>query len=105
MEVSSHGLNQNRVYGLDFNTVIFTNLTKDHLDFHKNMKNYFNTKLKLFTEYNNKKRLYLLIIIMERKIFNIYKENKNIKTVSINKKIADYYANEIVYSKKVLIFV
>ncbi len=57
MEVSSHGLSQKRVYGLDFNTVIFTNLTKDHLDFHKSMKNYFNTKLKLFSEHNNKRKI------------------------------------------------
>ena len=40
MEISSHGLSQKRVYGLDFDTVIFTNLTKEHLDYHKNMKNY-----------------------------------------------------------------
>ena len=100
MEVSSHGLNQNRVYGLDFNTVIFTNLTKDHLDFHKNMKNYFNTKLKLFSEYNNKKKVISIDNYYGRKIFNKYKESKAIKTVSVNKNIADYYVDDIVYSEK-----
>ncbi len=50
MEVSSHALDQSRVYGLDFDLAIFTNLTQDHLDYHKTMENYFNAKKILFTE-------------------------------------------------------
>jgi len=49
MEVSSHALELNRVYGCDFDVGIFTNLTQDHLDFHKTMDNYFAAKAKLFT--------------------------------------------------------
>src|SRR5579862_1637849 len=41
MEVSSHALAQGRVYGLPFDVTIFTNLTRDHLDFHGTMENYF----------------------------------------------------------------
>lgn len=48
MEVSSHGLEQGRVHGLGFDTAIFTNLTRDHLDFHGTMENYFAAKRKLF---------------------------------------------------------
>lgn len=48
MEVSSHSLSLNRVYGLNFSQGIFTNLTQDHLDFHKNFENYYEAKLKLF---------------------------------------------------------
>jgi len=48
MEVSSHSLALNRVYGIDFIASIFTNLTQDHLDFHKTFENYFNAKVKLF---------------------------------------------------------
>jgi UDP-N-acetylmuramoyl-L-alanyl-D-glutamate--2,6-diaminopimelate ligase len=48
MEVSSHGLEQGRVHGLPFDTAIFTNLTRDHLDFHGTMENYFAAKRKLF---------------------------------------------------------
>ena len=48
MEASSHGLSQNRLDGLSFNTGIFTNLSQDHLDYHKNIKNYFKAKLYLF---------------------------------------------------------
>lgn len=48
MEVSSHSLKLDRVYGIKFDYVVFTNLTKDHLDFHKDMNEYLNCKTKLF---------------------------------------------------------
>lgn len=48
MEVSSHALELERVYGLKFDYVVFTNLTVDHLLFHKSMNNYLNAKKKLF---------------------------------------------------------
>lgn len=50
MEVSSHSLALDRVYGIKFDVGIFTNLTRDHLDFHKTFENYYNAKLKLFKE-------------------------------------------------------
>lgn len=49
MEVSSHALEQCRVYGLDFEIAVFTNLTQDHLDYHKTMENYLAAKKKLFS--------------------------------------------------------
>jgi len=48
MEVSSHSLYLNRTYGLDFKFAVFTNLTIDHLDFHKTFENYLNAKKILF---------------------------------------------------------
>lgn len=48
MEVSSHALDQDRVYGLDFEVAVFTNLTHDHLDYHKTMESYAGAKKKLF---------------------------------------------------------
>ena len=48
MEVSSHALDQNRVAGINFIGGIFTNLTHDHLDYHKNIENYFGAKKKFF---------------------------------------------------------
>ncbi len=50
MEVTSHALDQKRVESVHFNTAVFTNLTLDHLDYHKSMQNYFETKQKLFTD-------------------------------------------------------
>ena len=47
MEVSSHALHQNRVSYIDFDSAIFSNITQDHLDYHKNMKNYFMAKKKI----------------------------------------------------------
>ena len=49
MEVSSHALDQNRVAGIEFDTAVFTNLTQDHLDYHKTLENYLLAKAKLFT--------------------------------------------------------
>lgn len=48
MEVSSHSLALNRVYGVEFAEGIFTNLTQDHLDFHGTFENYYQAKLQLF---------------------------------------------------------
>jgi UDP-N-acetylmuramoyl-L-alanyl-D-glutamate--2,6-diaminopimelate ligase len=48
MEVSSHALAQERVSGIDFDIALFTNLTQDHLDYHTDMDDYRNAKLKLF---------------------------------------------------------
>ncbi len=50
MEVSSHALELNRVSGLNYKIGSFTNLTQDHLDFHKNMEDYFEAKRKLFCQ-------------------------------------------------------
>src|SRR5581483_8669859 len=48
MEVSSHALDQQRIFGIPFDTAIFTNLTRDHLDYHKSMDEYFASKRILF---------------------------------------------------------
>ena len=48
MEVSSHALDQNRVAGIEFDTAVFTNLTQDHLDYHKTLENYKKAKTILF---------------------------------------------------------
>lgn len=50
MEVSSHALDQGRVAGLTFEAGVFTNLTQDHLDYHKTMQNYMLAKRRLFVQ-------------------------------------------------------
>jgi MurE/MurF fusion protein len=79
LEASSHGLKQNRLDGLLFDIGIFTNLSHDHLDYHKNFKNYLNSKLYLF-EYLIKKGGY---IISDSTI----PEFNEIKKISIKKKL------------------
>ena len=60
LEASSHGLKQNRLDGLFFDIGIFTNLSHDHLDYHKNLKNYLNSKLYLF-KHLIKKNGYIIV--------------------------------------------
>ncbi len=50
MEVSSHALSQGRVRGVEFDLGVFTNLTQDHLDYHGSMDEYFEAKVRLFTQ-------------------------------------------------------
>jgi UDP-N-acetylmuramoyl-L-alanyl-D-glutamate--2,6-diaminopimelate ligase len=54
IEVSSHALVQNRVDGIAFDTVLFTNLSRDHLDYHGDMQSYGDAKARLFVEYGAK---------------------------------------------------
>jgi UDP-N-acetylmuramyl-tripeptide synthetase len=49
MEVSSHGIDQRRVLGMEFAAAVFTNLTQDHLDYHGTLEDYFQVKTRLFT--------------------------------------------------------
>ncbi|MSP37864.1 MAG: UDP-N-acetylmuramoyl-L-alanyl-D-glutamate--2,6-diaminopimelate ligase [Deltaproteobacteria bacterium] len=51
MEVSSHALVQERVRGLEFDIGVFTNLSRDHLDYHRDMDDYFLAKSRLFSDY------------------------------------------------------
>jgi UDP-N-acetylmuramoyl-L-alanyl-D-glutamate--2,6-diaminopimelate ligase len=65
MEVSSHALMQERVEGIEFDAAVFTNLTRDHLDFHKTMEDYLNAKSRLFSglgKANRKKREKIAVI-------------------------------------------
>ena len=49
MEISSHALSMSRVYGIDLDMAVFTNLTQDHLDYHKTFEEYLKAKLQIFT--------------------------------------------------------
>lgn len=91
MEVSSHALDQDRVYGLNFEAAIFTNLTQDHLDYHGNMENYFLSKKKLFARCNK------AIINVDgdygKRIFNEIKCEKY--SYGVVNRNADFYCKDI----------
>ena len=53
MEVSSHAVDQQRIFGLHFDIAVFTNITHDHLDYHENFENYLNAKKLFFDDLNN----------------------------------------------------
>lgn len=57
IEVSSHALAQGRVDGVRFGTAIFTNLTRDHLDYHASMREYFDCKARLFLDCETRERI------------------------------------------------
>lgn len=61
MEVSSHALDQSRVAGLEFAAAVFTNLTRDHLDYHGSMDAYFKAKLRLFEMVATQTRGHLIV--------------------------------------------
>ena len=79
LEASSHGLKQNRLDGLEFTTGIFTNLSHDHLDYHKNFKEYFKSKLYLFEKLLKKNSN----IITDSEI----PEYRKIKNISLRRKL------------------
>ena len=79
LEASSHGLEQRRLDNLNIKTGIFTNLSHDHLDYHHNIKSYFNSKMHLFKKLLNKKSK---IITDETN-----KEFKTIKNIADKRKI------------------
>lgn len=68
LEATSHGLDQNRLAFVDFNTAVLTNITSEHLDYHKNMANYTKSKLKLF------KNVQKSVLNAEDKSFNTFRK-------------------------------
>ncbi|MEW5758219.1 MAG: UDP-N-acetylmuramoyl-L-alanyl-D-glutamate--2,6-diaminopimelate ligase [Candidatus Omnitrophota bacterium] len=102
MEVSSHGLDQNRIKGLSFDAAIFTNLTPEHLDYHKTIKNYFLSKAKLFQ--GLKKNAVAIINVDDRWGRKLFSQTKSkIITYGLNKN-ADIFATEIDMSLEGLSF-
>ena len=100
LEASSHGLKQSRLDHLRFNCSIFTNLSRDHLDYHKNYKDYFKSKLKLFKNLTKKNSVAIFDNDLPtskilKKICNI----KKLKTKTIGKKNSDLNINKISYFK------
>ncbi len=91
LEASSHGLKQCRLDGLKFNLGIFTNLSRDHLDYHKTFKDYFNSKLILFERLMKKKSRIIFDedLKISKKIKKISKI-KNFKTLSLGSNNADF---------------
>lgn len=94
METSSHSLELDRVYGFNYEVGIFTNLTRDHLDFHKTFENYYAAKFTLFERSKN-----CIINIDDDYGYKILKdieklENKKVITYSI-KNDSDYKATNI----------
>ncbi len=90
MEVSSHALDQDRLWGLEWDYLVFTNLTQDHLDYHSDMEQYFHAKLKLFANaltQKGKKPVFIINADDEygKRIMDIFR-NSGVKILSYGKK-------------------
>lgn len=101
MEVSSHSLDQNRVYGCQFDGAVFTNLTQDHLDYHLDMSRYQQAKAKLFTEHlaeSKKKDTWAVINIDDSFGAKLASElTTKVYAFSLSKEV-DVYAEDAKYS-------
>ncbi len=89
IEVSSHGLEEYRVTGVEFDIAVFTNLSRDHLDYHQTMKNYAESKRRLFSDYLIRKAVINLDDAFGRELIEEFK-NK-IELVGYTLKPDDQY--------------
>jgi len=104
MEVSSHGISQNRTEGLHFKIAGFTNLTHDHLDYHKTFDEYLKTKKRFFDELNDDA---IAITNVDDKNGNVMLQNTKAKKKSYAlKTMADYHGRtlEVDFNRMLLNF-
>jgi UDP-N-acetylmuramoyl-L-alanyl-D-glutamate--2,6-diaminopimelate ligase len=94
MEASSHGLDQYRLHGVRINIAAFTNLSRDHLDYHHDMESYFQAKKRLFTELlaqgglavinaDDEYGARLIDELSDRKVFSFGQNGKELKLLSL----------------------
>lgn len=88
MEVSSHGIHQSRTYGLDFNGGVFTNISHDHLDYHKTFKEYRDVKKAFFD--NLPKGAFALTNVDDKNGVVMLQNTKASKKTYSQKTLADY---------------
>lgn len=106
MEVSSHGLAQGRVWGIDFNIAIFTNLTQDHLDYHQSMEQYGYIKGLLFAQLGNDATKRKYAILNKDDAWSKIYENMSpaeVLTYGISEE-ADFQAKQIQYFEDKTLF-
>ena len=95
MEVSSVGLHQKRVKAVEFDTAIFTNLSRDHLDYHESMEAYAENKKKLFSVPGLKNAIVNLDDPYALSVLNTIAKSVEISTYSLKNSVATVYAEEL----------
>ena len=83
IEASSHGLDQYRLEGINFNIIVITSLTRDHLDYHKTFKDYKRAKLRLFSEVANKGVAIINECVPQYKDFIKAAKSNNLKVITV----------------------
>ena len=110
LEASSHGLAQGRLNGLEFKTGIFTNFSQDHLDYHKNMKNYLEAKLVLFSKLlktkqniisdNQNNEFKKLEVISKKRNLNLLCIGTNNSNIRVNSLVAKNNSQQLFFQYK-----
>ena len=100
MEVSSVGLHQRRVKAVKFDTAIFTNLTRDHLDYHESMEAYGNNKKKLFTTEGLSRAIINLDDPYALSVINAIAPSVDVCTYSLKNSAATVYAESLSLTQK-----
>ena len=101
LEVTSHGIKQQRIYGIDFDVTVLTNITPEHLDYHKTFSDYKKTKIGFLLTAKN------IVTNFTDKSFKDIKKNikkQNIFSYGLENK-ADYYASDIYETDKGISFI
>ena len=99
MEVSSHGLSQNRVNTSEFDVAVFTNLSRDHLDYHGGMKAYGEEKRKLFINPHLKIAVINMDDMFSAKILNSLAKNVKSFTYSMHNPKADVFPRALEFKR------
>lgn len=101
-EVSSHALDQKRIYGHKFDTCIFTNLTHDHLDYHKTFEAYGEAKLKLFLDDYQKKDEGFAVINIDDPFSNVIlsQTKRKVLTYSLKNEKSDFFLKDLVFDEQ-----
>jgi UDP-N-acetylmuramoyl-L-alanyl-D-glutamate--2,6-diaminopimelate ligase len=97
MEVSSHALEQQRIFGIPFDVAVFTNLTRDHLDYHVTMEKYFDAKKVLFEGCGTEPPRAAVINIDDeygRQLLNLCKKKSDV-VLSYGLPAGDFYAESV----------
>ncbi|BBI01189.1 UDP-N-acetylmuramoyl-L-alanyl-D-glutamate--2,6-diaminopimelate ligase [Buchnera aphidicola (Nipponaphis monzeni)] len=102
IEVSSHGIQENRIKNIFFKIGILTNISQDHLDYHKNIQEYTKTKWNFF----KKNKVYQKILNNDDKTLNNnwYQKNKHENDILINtqQNINNHFSRKQIYAKKII---
>lgn len=104
MEVSSHALDQRRVHADLFDIALFTNISRDHLDYHKSMANYADAKFQIFANKENQQAIINYDDAQAQKWLNTWPEEKNLMVYGCSDEVTSYpkfaQAKNIEYSEE-----
>lgn len=99
LEVTSHAIDQSRIFGINFDVAVITNVTAEHVEYHGNFNNYLNTKAKLFKKVSKGRKKFgvpkVLVMNADDKYYSYFDQNIADRKITYGFKAATVYAAEI----------